>query len=101
MKNFNINQYVGVKLTEEGLKILETEHNEILRSIPPKAAESLGPFVAPPVDEEGYSQIQFWQLMYYFGKHMYNGNPNIPFDMDIKIADEDLIEHTSNKSRGI
>ncbi len=101
MKDFNINQYVGVKLTDEGLRILESQHNELLKSMTPEAAESVGPFVAPQVDEEGYSQIQLWELMHSFGRYMYNGNPNIPFEMDIKISDEYLIDHTSNKSKSM
>ena len=79
MKDFNINQYVGVKLTDEGLRILESQHNELLKSMTPEAAKSVEPFVAPPVDEEGYSQILLWELMHSFGKYMYYENTNMPF----------------------
>ncbi len=101
MKEFNLNQYVGVKFTEEGLKILESHHNELLKQMPPEAAETVGPFVAPEVDEEGYSQIQLGKLMHLFGKYMFVGNPTVLFDMNIKISDEALIDHTSNRSQGM
>jgi len=96
MKNFNINAYVGVKLTDEGLRILELQHNELLKKMTPEAADLVGEFKAPQVDEEGYCQIQLWQLMRSFGTYMYIGNPNLPFEMDIKISDEYLVEHTTN-----
>lgn len=99
MKIFNINDYVKVKLTDEGLKILEEQHNELLKKMTPDAAADLGSFVAPEVDEEGYSQIQLYELMYHFGKYMRMSNSKIPFEMDIQIADEDLIEYEKTNSR--
>lgn len=99
MKDFNINNYVGVKLTDEGLKILEFQHNELLKEMTPEAAKMVGEFKTPHVDEEGYSQIQLWKLMHSFGRYMYNGNPNPPFEVDIKISDNHLIQHTTNKSK--
>lgn len=101
MKDFNINSYVGVKLTYTGLRILEMQHNEQLRRMSPEATKLVGDFQAPPVDEERYSQMQLYQLMNSFGQYMVAGNPNPPFEMDIKISDEYLNEHISNKSKSM
>lgn len=98
MKDFNINQYVGLKLTEEGLKILESQYNELLSTMNPEAAESLGDFKAPQVDEEGYSHFRLWILMNHFGKYMYNGNPKPPFEMTITFSDKDLTKHYTEKN---
>lgn len=99
MKDLNLNSYVGVKLTDEGLRILEYQHNELLKGMKPEVAATVGAFKAPQVDEEGYSQILLWQLMQSFGNYVYAGNPKPPFEMNIKILDKYLIEHTVNKSK--
>lgn len=99
MKTFNINNSVGVKLTDEGLKILEHQHNELLQRMPPDVAERMGSFIPPEVDEDGYSQFQLCELMHYFGNYIYSGNLSIPFETEIKISDEYLIEPTIEKSR--
>lgn len=65
MKRFNINNWVKVKLTEEGLDLLEQSHYDLYESIgkPPRE------WVKPVVDENGYSKFQMWDLMNKFGKY--------------------------------
>ena len=99
MKDFNINNYVKIKLTDEGLKILETQHNEMLKKLTPETAKNIGPFRVPEVDQEGYSQIKLWELMHLFGNYMRNGNLNLPFENIIQIPDQYLVEHAVEKSR--
>jgi hypothetical protein len=65
--SFNINHYVFVKLTEQGLKIA------IEKAIP-----------VPPEDQCGWSRWQLWCLMKAFGDHCYNGC-EIPFETTIRI----------------
>lgn len=94
--NFNINNHVKVKLTEEGLKILESQYNEKLIKYP-GIDQVIGPFEAPQVDEEGYSQFFLFELMEIFGDYV-RGSDVMPFEKDIKISGEDLIEYTPNNS---
>ena len=97
MKKFNANNIVKVKLTEYGLKILEKSHYEMLKRMTPESAKLVGPFQAPKVDENGYSEFQLWQLMYYFGPYMYNFS-NQPFETDILI-DELKLEDVESRTR--
>ena len=103
MKTFNINEPVKVKLTEEGIRILENRHNNLLNqySDKPEVRKILGEFKTPEVDENGYSSFQLWELMNIFGSYMYNGNPKVPFEMTIAISDEYLVEQTNEKGRSL
>jgi hypothetical protein len=67
MPAFNINDYVYVRLTDEGRKILMQQHQH-----------------APVEDPDGYSRWQLWHLMSVFGQHVYNGC-RVPFETTIKI----------------
>ena len=67
MVSFNINDYVCVRLTDEGRKILTQQHRHV-----------------PAEDSDGYSKWQLWELMSVFGQHLYNGCI-VPFEMTIKI----------------
>ena len=91
-KFFNINNYVKVKLTEEGLKILKSQYNEMLNRMAPQARKSMGPFKKPKTDKKGYSEFQLWELMQHFGSYMFNGNMNPPFESTIKISEEYLVD---------
>lgn len=87
MKQFNMNNLVKVKLTESGLKILQTEK------------EKDQYFLIPKVDEDGYANFPLWKLMNVFGDYLFMGNNDLPFDLDILISDEYLIEPQDKKSR--
>ncbi len=52
---FNLNDNVKVKLTVKGLDILREEHEYLSRHVP-----SLGEFVPPSIDSDGYSSFQLW-----------------------------------------
>lgn len=99
MKEFNVNDYVEVKLTDAGLKILEAQHNALLNNLTPEGRETIGDFKIPETNEEGYTRFQFWQLMQAFGNYMYMGNTNIPFETNIRISDEYLVEKAPEQSR--
>lgn len=103
MKQLNLNDEVKVKLTEAGIKILEDRHNYFLKQFGDRATaiKALGEFKAPKVDENGYSSFQLWELMNIFGQAMYNGNPNIPFEMNIAIDDKYLVEQTNEKGKSL
>ena len=59
---FNINDYVKVKITETGIDELKKQH-EIL-----KAMGFEGEFKIPEVDENGYVKFQMHRLMHTFGR---------------------------------
>ena len=99
MKALNISELVKVKLTEEGIRILENRHNNLLNqySDKPEVRKTLGEFKMPEVDENGYSSFQLWELMNIFGSYMYNGNPKFPFETTIGIPDEYLVDLTTKQ----
>ena len=41
--------------------------------------------------------MQMWEVMQIFGKYMYNGNPNLPFEPNIAISDIYLKNSTTKK----
>ena len=90
MKEFNINYYVKIKLTEAGIAILKNRHDSILKST--------GEFKNPEVDENGYTEMQMCDVMYVFGKYMYSGNTNPPFETTIAISEEYLKEPKKSRS---
>ena len=89
MKKFSTNNFVKVKLTIEGLRLLEISYYEMLNRMTPESAKLFGPFQAPEVDENGYSEFQLWELMYAFGPYMCNLS-NQPFESDILIDELEL-----------
>lgn len=85
-KSFNINNTVKVKLTEEGKKLLEKDHNEFWSS---HGKLDQFPYKPHEEDENGYVKFQLWSLMYQLGKYCGVGCEP-PFDAMILIDDEDL-----------
>lgn len=79
---FNVNEYVSVKLNDLGKKILLAEYAE-LKSVFPK----LPPYQEEAVDENGFTKFQLWNLMLTFGPHMRLG-AEMPFETTIRIPAE-------------
>lgn len=75
---FNVNDYVWVKLTPAGLKILERNFYELRRAFPNLPKQ----FLPPSVDAEGYTKYQLWALMHDFGNHMVMGGQS-PVETDV------------------
>lgn len=81
-QNFNINDYVKVKLTEKGKRIYYHQFddmNEVIQQIN-------GNLIKPPelsYDDDGYVELQMWHLMEIFGRYLYN-ECDIPFETTIK-----------------
>lgn len=66
---FNINDEVRIKLTELGEKLYTEKYSK---------------HYFAKKDENGYIEIQLWQVMSIFGPHMYNSG-DLPFETDIII----------------
>ena len=72
MKVFNTNSYVKIKLNPFGIEIMKRKGIEI-----------------PKQDEDGYCQMQMWQVMNIFGEYM-TVYLDPPFKQEILIDDKDL-----------
>lgn len=77
--NFNINQWVKVKLNDKGISILERQHIELYHRFEYSKRKS---FTPPKVDEDGYSKFQLHDLMNRFGAYCTLGEET-PFETDI------------------
>lgn len=73
---FNLNDYVQVRLTDLGRCLHEQEHEML-------STHASAPY-KPPEELDGWSRWQAWRLMELFGQHMHNGC-NVPFETTIRI----------------
>ena len=81
--DFNINNYVKVKLTEKGKYIYYHQFDDMNEDILKMGGKPLNP-IELKYDDDGYTEFQMWHFMEIFGKHLYNGC-NIPFYTTIKL----------------
>ena len=65
---FNINNFIKVKLTEEGQKVVQEDY---------EYWHSIYPYIVPKYveDSDGYTQFQMWKFMNLFGFKFRNGGP--------------------------
>ena len=77
---FNINEYVEVKLTKRGREIHRKNCDGLFASMenPPK-------YTPPKEDDDGWSKWQMWSLMQDFGASIYMGATEQPFETTIRI----------------
>lgn len=85
----NLNYEVQFKLTEHGKEIWhERRHNEsIAYFIVPELYTAL-----PKVNSTGYSKMQLWRLMFYFGDAHYGPGAEPCFESMSIIVDSDHLE---------
>jgi hypothetical protein len=81
MIELNINEYIKVKLTDFGKRMLEQDHIKFFTSL---GILDKYPYTPPEEDSNGYSKFQLWELMRNFGKYMRNGG-ELPFQTVILI----------------
>lgn len=62
---FNINDYVKVKLTGHGVDCLKKNYDDLVS----QGMYAYG-YTAPKVDENGYSKFQMWSLMQDLGPYI-------------------------------
>lgn len=82
MKEFDLNSIIRVKLTEEGINLVNERYSQ------------MGVYLQP--DEEGYFLLAMWQFMNIFGKYMQSGQ-NVLQDCVILINERDLTTHKGKK----
>ena len=68
MSTINLNDPVWVRLTPEAVEHLRRRHDELRAEVP-----SLGTFVPPATDAEGWSRHQLWVLFEDFGSQIHLG----------------------------
>lgn len=69
MKKFNVNCYMAAKLTDHGKDIYYHQWDELNKF---HGKEVIKP-TYPEVDENGYTEFQWWDFMRIFGPHMFCG----------------------------
>jgi len=74
---FNINDYVKVKLTNYGVGLLMERHEKLKKVFP-----RLGEFKIE-LEDDGYYKIQLHNLMNDFGDSIYMGATDLPFETNI------------------
>lgn len=84
--NFNINDFIYVKLKPVGIAELEKQHRDLLKTFP-----GMGDFEYPEEDADGYSKWQMHQLMSTFGQLFSTGLPE-PFNLNIKVDVQDRVK---------
>lgn len=73
IRNFNVNEYVRVRLTDVGRRIYEKSWRDVgVEPLPLKT------------DDKGWTEFQMWEMCHYFGSHMNNG-ARVPFETTIQI----------------
>ena len=80
MIEFNVNNYVMVKITDEGVAELKRQHAELRKTFPSIS----GTFSPPTKDDEGWSKFQMHDLMNRFG-HMMSMGGKLPFETTVRL----------------
>lgn len=78
---FNVNEWVKVKLTDIGLNELKRQHDELNERIRKNGGTGFDEFPYKP-DKEGYYRFQLHYLMFKLG-HLMKLGYSSPFEMDI------------------
>lgn len=81
-QDFNINDYVKVKLTQKGKYLYAHQYDEMNKHILKSGGTPLTP-IELQYDSDGYTEFQLWHLMGIFGEHLFNGC-DVPFETIIK-----------------
>ena len=81
--DFNLNDYVQVKLNDEGHEIIKKQWDE-LRELYPNLS---GEYKRKEVDKDGYSRFQMHTLMFVFGPCCFAG-AIVVFNTNVKVQVE-------------
>jgi Zn finger protein HypA/HybF involved in hydrogenase expression len=79
-RDFNINHYMYVKLTEFGkTKIIEKDGPEYFKHC-----------IESHLQPDGYYKLQAHMVMNLLGEYCYNGARHLPFELNVYFTDDDL-----------
>ena len=87
-REFNINYYMYVKLTEFG-------KTKIIEKYGPEYFEHC---IESNKQPDGYYQLQAHTVMNLLGEYLYNGVRELPFDLNVYFTDDDLTGPTGTWS---
>jgi hypothetical protein len=89
-QEFNINQYVYIRLTEVGYATWKERHDDMYRPYPAYHSE-IKPIehYKQQANDEGFIKMQLWEVMQLFGHKMGNGMP-VPFETEILLEIDPL-----------
>ncbi len=82
MIEFNVNDYIFVKLTDAGRAELKRQHDELNKEV----HGALGEYIPPVEDSDGWSKWQMHSIMNRLGHMMLVGFNDIPFETTIRIV---------------
>ncbi len=86
---YNLDDYVGVKLTKRGREIYKEFYDNLVKDMSDDAKKRILNY-EPLKDDEGYLKLQLWELMNIFGRNLITG-AETPFEeKEIKLYDEKL-----------
>jgi len=74
--NFNLNDYIRVKFTDDTLEYLQEQHDKRYAHLGKEYAKKLGPIIPEP-DEDGWRKYQLWHFCNTFGPTMQLGRQNV------------------------
>ncbi len=82
-RDFDMNDFVRVKLTDRGREILRQQNAELRREFP-----YLPAYTPRKEDADGWSEWQLFSLMQHFGAYIeIGGNPSTyPFEVGIQLS---------------
>ncbi len=84
---FNVNDYVRVRLNDHGRAIVREKHDELAAFIKGRGG-AFHEFRPTVEDADGWSRWQLWDLMHTFGPHIHLG-ARVPFETTIELASVD------------
>lgn len=79
MEKINLNMTVKVKLNPKGVEVYYHQYDELI-----DAGEKVERQL-PPVDKDGFTEIQLWRFINIFGRYLTMGAPPVMEDMNIYI----------------
>lgn len=83
---FNLNDYIKVKMNQQGLAIYRKRYDDLWNGKKP-----LFEYQPPKTDENGWSEWQAWEFMHIFGQHLGNGFNN-PCETSVYIQNNETDE---------
>ena len=74
--NWNLNQYIAVKLTDKGRYIHRQRYEELMKTIVSNGGKGFS-YCLPKEDDDGFCKFQGWEFMQLFGPYMGLGTENV------------------------
>lgn len=85
--SIDIDDFVWVRLTDEGRRVLREQHDALERAVPSWVPNE---YIAPTEDADGWSRWPLWELMHKLGVLVHGlqlnvSNRRLPFEPTIRL----------------